>query len=42
MYPTAEGDVPTAAKVNLSPGGNLHMGWDSDYEPLFGECGRRS
>ena len=35
----AEGDVPTAANLNLYRGWNSCVGWHSDDEPLFGECG---
>ena len=34
----AEGDVPTAANLNLYRGRSSHVGY-SDDEPLFGECG---
>ena len=33
----AEGDVPTAANLNLYRGRSSHVGWHSDDEPLFGE-----
>ena len=32
-----EGDVPTAANLNLYQGRNSRVGWQSDGEPLFGE-----
>ena len=35
----AEGEVPTAANVNLYRGWNSCVGWHRDDEPLFGECG---
>ena len=35
----AEGDVPTAANLNLYRGGNSCVGWHCDDEPLFGMCG---
>ena len=35
----AEGDVPTAANLNLYRGWNSCVGWHSDEQPLFGECG---
>ena len=35
----AEGDVPTAANLNLYPGGNSRVNWHSDNEPLFGGSG---
>ena len=35
----AEGDVPSAANLNLYRGGSSHVGWHSDDEPLFGERG---
>ena len=35
----AEGDVPTAANLNLYRGGNSCVGWHRDDEPLFGESG---
>ena len=35
----AEGDVPTAANLNLYRGRSSHVGWHSDDEPLFGERG---
>ena len=35
----AEGDVPTAANLNLYPGRSSHVGWHRDDEPLFGKCG---
>ena len=38
----AEGDVPTAANLNLSRGRFSHVGWHSDNEPLFGERGDRA
>ena len=34
----AEGDVPTAADLNLYWGWNSRVGWHSDDEPLFGEA----
>ena len=34
-----EGDVPTAANLNLYRGRSSHVGWHSDNEPLFGEYG---
>ena len=33
----AEGDVPTAANLNLYRGWNSCVGWHCDDEPLFGE-----
>ena len=33
----AEGDVPTAANLNLCGGWKSRIGWHSDDEPLFGE-----
>ena len=33
----AEGDVPTAANLNLNRGWHSRVGWHSDDEPLFGE-----
>ena len=33
----AEGNVPTAANLDLYRGGKSHVGWHSDDEPLFGE-----
>ena len=35
----AEGDVPTAANLNLYRGRTSRVGWHSDDEPVFGECG---
>ena len=35
----AEGDVPTAANLNLYRGRSSRGGWHSDNEPLFGEYG---
>ena len=35
----AEGDVPTAANLNLYRGWSSYVGRHSDDEPLFGECG---
>ena len=35
----AEGDVPTAANLNLYRGWKSRVGWHSDNEPLFGERG---
>ena len=35
----AEGDVPTAANLNLYRGRSSHVGWHSDNEPVFGERG---
>ena len=35
----AEGEVPTAANLNLHRGWNSCVGWHRDDEPLFGECG---
>ena len=35
----AEGDVPTAANLNLYRRWRSCVGWDRDDEPLFGECG---
>ena len=35
----AKGDVSTAANLNLYPGRTSRVGWHSDGEPLFGECG---
>ena len=35
----AEGEVPTAANLNLGRGWRSCVGWHSDDEPLFGECG---
>ena len=35
----AEGDVPTAANLNLYRGWKSCVGWRSDDEPLFGKCG---
>ena len=35
----AEGEVPTAANLNLYRGWRSCVGWDSDDEPLFGKCG---
>ena len=36
---SAEGDVPTAANLNLYRGWRSCVGWHRDDEPLFGECG---
>ena len=35
----AEGEVPTAANLNLYRGGNSCVGWHRDDESLFGESG---
>ena len=35
----AEGDVPTAANLNLYRGWKSCVGWHRDDEPLFGKCG---
>ena len=35
----AEGDLPTAANLNLHRGWKSCVGWHCDDEPLFGECG---
>ena len=35
----AEGEVPTAANVNLYRGWRSCVGWHRDDEPLFGKCG---
>ena len=35
----AEGEVPTAANLNLYRGWNTCVGWHCDDEPLFGKCG---
>ena len=35
----AEGDVPSAANLNLYRRRSSHAGWHSDDEPLFGERG---
>ena len=35
----AEGEVPTAASLNLFRGWRSCVGWHRDDEPLFGECG---
>ena len=35
----AEGDLPTAANLNLYRGWNSCVGWHCDDEPLFGKCG---
>ena len=35
----AEGEVPTAANLNLCRGGNSRVNWHSDNEPLFGGSG---
>ena len=35
----AEGDVPTAANLNLYRGWNSCVGWHCDDETLFGKCG---
>ena len=37
--PDAEGDVPTAANLNLYLGWKSCVGWHCDDEPLFGKCG---
>ena len=34
-----EGEVPTAANLNLYRGRSSQVGWHSDDEPLFGEYG---
>ena len=34
----AEGEVPTAANLNLYRGWRSCVGWHRDDEPLFGEC----
>ena len=34
-----EEDVPTAANLNLYRGRKSRVGWHSDFQPLFGECG---
>ena len=39
MQPCAEGEVPTAANLNLYRGWNSCVGWHRDDEPLFGKCG---
>ena len=31
--------MPTAANLILYRGRRSHVGWHSDDEPLFGECG---
>ena len=36
----AEGDVPTAASLNLYRGRSSYVGWHSDDEPLFGKRGK--
>ena len=35
----AEGEVPNAVNLNLYRGWRSCVGWHSDDEPLFGECG---
>ena len=35
----AEGDLPTAANLNLYRGWNSCVGWHSDRRTLFGKCG---
>ena len=35
----AEGEVPTAANLNLYRGWKSCVGWHCDDEPLFGKCG---
>ena len=35
----AEGDVPTAANLNLYRGWKSCVGWHCDDDPLFGKCG---
>ena len=35
----AEGDVPTAANLNLYRGWTSCVSWHSDDQPLFGKCG---
>ena len=35
----AEGEVPTAANLNLHREWNSCVGWHRDDEPLFGKCG---
>ena len=35
----AEGEVPTAASLNLYRGWKSCVGWHCDDEPLFGKCG---
>ena len=35
----AEGEVPTAANLNLYRGGDSRVNWHSDNEPLFGRSG---
>ena len=35
----AEGDVPTAANLNLYRGWKSCVGWHCDDEPVFGKCG---
>ena len=35
----AEGELPTAANLNLYRGWNSCVGWYRDDEPLFGKCG---
>ena len=35
----AEGEVPTAANLNLHRGWRSCVGWHRDDEPLFGKCG---
>ena len=34
-----EGEVPTAANLNLYRGLHSRVGWHCDDEPLFGKCG---
>ena len=36
---SADGDVPTAANLNLHGGLRSHAAWHCDDEPLFGGCG---
>ena len=38
----AEGDLPTAANLNLYRGWKSCVGWHCDDEPLFGKCGMPS
>ena len=35
----ADGDVPSAAHVNLYEGSRSHVSWHCDHEPLFGGIG---
>ena len=35
----ADGDVPTAANLNLYEGQRAHVAWHCDDEPLFGGSG---